>query len=105
MATQRFPGHIHITRKEPQPMESLLGRCIRSMGLTPGINTRRIFAAWDEASGSGTLYITVRSSVIRSQLYFQRDLLIEKINTILRTDAMFDPTSQTVGFVKNIVLK
>jgi len=97
-------------------MDSLLGRCIRSMGLTPGINTRRIFAAWDEASGAGpftlnrffrngTLYITVRSSVIRSQLYFQRDLLIEKINTILRADAMFDPTSQTVGFVKNIVLK
>ena len=75
-----------------------LGDAIRLMlrqnGLGPELDRRRIYAAWDNASGAGAytlrryfkegrLYITVNSSVIRSQLHFQKDALLEKINALL----------------------
>ena len=105
-----------IPRKTAISVEEALKAYLRQAPLTPGLNTQRVFAAWDEASGAGSvtvrkffrdgkLYITVSSSVIRSQLLFQKQGLIEKINEILSRDMLFDTEDTTVGFVKELILK
>lgn len=69
--------------------------------LGPGLYRKAVFQAWDEASGAskytsnrflkdGVLYITLSSSVVRSQLMFQKDFILLKINDMLRK-------SETVG--------
>ncbi|MBQ2103247.1 MAG: DUF721 domain-containing protein [Bacteroidales bacterium] len=97
-------------------MDELVRAYIKSMRLAPGLNTQRIFAAWDACSGaapftlrrffrSGTLYITVSSSVVRNQLYFQHDLLVEKMNAWLSGDTLFTEDNRSVGYIRNLVLK
>ncbi len=96
-----------------------LGDAIRLMlrqnGLGPELDRRRIYAAWDDASGAGPytlrryfkdgrLYITVNSSVIRSQLHFQKDALLEKINALLSEDALFS-SGGTNRYVKELIIK
>ena len=65
-------------------MDELVKQYIRSMKLAAGLNTQRIFAAWDACSGAGEftlkrffrdgkLYITLSSSVVRNQLHFQKE--------------------------------
>ena len=106
----------YIRRKEALSMEEVVDEFIKSMKLASGLNTRRVFAAWDECSGAapftlkryfrgGTLYITVSSSVVRNQLYFQKEALIEKMNARLSQDNLFTPDNKTVGFVRDLVLR
>ena len=108
--------NIRFTRKEALTMEEVVSRYIKSMKLAAGLNTHRIYEAWDACSGaarftlkrffrSGKLYITLSSSVVRNQLYFQKDLLVEKINAYLSDDPLFTPDNRTVSFVQEIVLK
>ena len=105
-----------IRRKEALTMEEVVAEYIKSAKIASGLNTQRVFTAWDECSGagpftlkkyfrSGTLYITLKSSVIRNQLWFQKDALIEKMNAWLADDRLFTPDNRTVGFVKDLVLR
>lgn len=109
MATQ-------LHRKEAVGMEEIVSQYIRSMKLAVGLNTQRIFAAWDACSGAapytlrryfrgGKLYITLNSSVVRSQLFLQRDLLVEKMNAMLEQDPLFTNDNKTVGFIRELILK
>lgn len=110
---RRYGG---ISRKEPLGMEELVHLFIRSMGLSASLNTRRIFAAWDEVSGAsrytlrryfraGKLFITLNSSMARSQLSLQKDVLVARINDLLRKDEMFDRNDPNVRFVEELILK
>ena len=103
-----------VARKTALPLEELIHEFIRTSRLTPGLNTRRIFAAWDAASGAarytvrrffrdGKLYITVDSSVVRSQLSFQRDALLDKVNALLAQDELF--TGDGSPAVQELILK
>ena len=105
-----------INRKDPVAMEELVQMFIRSMKLSAGLNTRRIFEAWDQASGAsrytlrryfrdGELYITLNSSMVRSQLGFQKAELVDRINEILREDALFQQDDPQVNFVEELILK
>ena len=105
-----------VARKTALPLSELIHEYLRASKLTSGLNTQRIFAAWDAASGAGRytirrffrdgkLYITVDSSVVRSQLSFQRDVLIEKINALLAQDELFTRDDARVGIVKELILK
>lgn len=107
---------VKIHRKEAIGMDVIVQQYIKSMKLAAGLNTQRIFAAWDACSGaapftlkrffrSGKLYITLSSSVIRSQLYFQRDVLIEKMNAFLTDDELFTHDNRTVGYIQDLILK
>lgn len=107
---------IRIVRKEPLGMEELVRMFVRSMGLSAGLNTRRIFTAWDEVSGAsrytlrryfraGKLYITLNSSMARSQLSFQKDVLVARINDALRKDELFDKNDPNVKYVEELILK
>ncbi|MBR6001731.1 MAG: DUF721 domain-containing protein [Bacteroidales bacterium] len=107
---------VRLERKEPQSIGSVIPVYLRSLNLTSAMNTRRIFKAWEEASGvgkwtlklffrGGTLYVTLSSSVLRSRLAYETDVLVEKINEILRADPLFTKSDRFVGMVEKIVLK
>jgi hypothetical protein len=89
-------------------MTELVMEYIREMKLTTGFNTHRIFEAWDQVSGAsrytisrfyrdGMLYCTISSSVVRNQLYFQKDVLVQKFlnetSAVLRNIGRFFQSS------------
>ncbi|MDO5442280.1 MAG: DUF721 domain-containing protein [Bacteroidia bacterium] len=105
-----------ISRKKALSMDEVITMYIKSMKLSAGLNTQRIFAAWDDASGAGRytlkkffrdgkLYVTLNSSVVRNQLSFQKDALLEKVNDILAKDELFTKDDPRVSFVKELILK
>ena len=107
---------VHIHRKEAMTMEEVVSAYIRQMKIAAGLNTQRIFEAWDACSGAGPytlrryfrggkLYITLSSSVIRNQLLFQKDALVEKMNEYLSKDTLFTQDNNTVSFVQALILK
>ena len=107
---------VRIHRKEAVGMDKIVSDYIKSMKLAAGLNTQRIFAAWDDCSGAGPftlkrffrggkLYITLSSSVIRNQLFFQKDALIEKMNAFLSQDQLFTADNKSVNFITELILK
>ena len=107
---------VRIHRKEAVGMDVIVSQYIKSMKLAAGLNTQRIFAAWDACSGAGEftlrrffrdgkLYITLNSSVLRNQLSFQKAELVEKMNRFLSQDSLFTEDNRTVGFVRELILK
>lgn len=96
-------------------MDILVNAFIREMKLTAGINAQRVFAAWDEVSGAGqytvsryfrngVLHCSMSSSVIRSRIYMQKDMILQKMNEFLIADRMFDSEMKAVP-VRDIILK
>ncbi len=107
---------VRLHRKRALSMEEVVQQYIKSMKLAVGLNTQRIFEAWDVCSGAGPftlkrffrdgkLYITLSSSVIRNQLSFQKEALIEKMNAFLAEDKLFTSDNRTVGFIRELILK
>ena len=105
-----------VARKTAVPLEQVIRDYLKAARMTGGLNTQRIYAAWDAASGAGRytirrffrdgkLYITVDSSVVRSQLTFQRDTLIAKVNALLAQDELFTRTEGDADIVKELILK
>ena len=97
-------------------MEEVVKQYIKSMKLSVGLNTQRVFAAWDACSGAGEftlkrffrdgkLYITLSSSVVRNQLHFQKEDLVEKMNRFLSEDTLFTEDNRTVGYIQELILK
>lgn len=105
-----------LKRKEAIPLSNALQDFLRAYKLTAALNTQRVFEAWDEVSGAaryttnrfykdGKLYITTNSSVARSQLQFQKDILVERINELLSQDELFTKDDKFVGYVKQLIIK
>lgn len=105
-----------IARKNAQPLSSAIREFIRDARLGTGLNTHLVFKAWDNVSGAGsytlnrflrngTLYITTKSSVVRSRLEAQKPVLLEMLNDRLAQDEFFDPEDRNVSWVKDIVLR
>ena len=103
-----------LRRKEAVGMEQLVQDFIREMKLSSGMNTQRAAEAWNSVSGAsrytlsvsldkGVLYVVMNSSLARNQLYFQRDVLLKKINEYLDNDSLF--VKGPGPAVRNIVLK
>lgn len=103
-------------RKETLGMDQIVPMYIRAMKLSAGLNTQRVFAAWDAVSGvkdftlrkfyrDGKLYVTLSSSMVRSHLEFQKDAILMAVNNFLSKDELFAKDYDKVGFVKEIILK
>jgi len=98
-------------------MDQVIREFIREMKLSQGLNTQRVYAAWDAVSGvsrytvgrnfsKGVLYVTLSSSVVRNQLYFQIGTITKKLNEALQEDPLFTPPEKDKGpFVKSVVLR
>lgn len=108
--------YCRLPRKKALGMDEVVDMYIREMKLSAGLNTQRIFAAWDDVSGAasctigkffrdGRLYITLNSSVVRNQLYFQRAILVGKMNSFLANDTLFVKDDPKVGYIKELILK
>ena len=54
---------------------------------------------------AGTLYVSLSSSVVRNQLYFQLDIIKKEMNLALAADRQFWMKPVDGVFVKNIVLR
>ena len=103
-------------RKEALGMDQLVPMFVRAMKLDAGLNTQRVFLAWDEISGvrdftlrrfyrDGKLYVTLSSSMVRTHLEFQKEALLRAVNEFLEKDDLFVKDGGKVGFVKEIILK
>ena len=97
-------------------MDEIVPMYIRAMKLSAGLNTQRVFAAWDEVSGvkdftlrkfyrDGKLYVTLSSSRVRSHIEFQKEAVLSAMNEFLRKDGLVVKDYEKVGFVKEIILK
>lgn len=123
---KRFPEHLQdskmaydnkdnrFRRKEAVGMEQLVQDFIREMKITSGVNRQRAVEAWNTVSGAsaytldvsldrGILYVTLSSSMARNQLYFQKEVLMHKVNEYLDADSLFVKGDGPA--VRNIVLK
>ena len=106
-----------IPRKDAVGMAELVSEYIREMKLTSGLDRQRVFAAWNEVSGAsrytiglyfrnGMLYCTLSSSMVRSQLYFQKELILKKMNDLLKKDELFSGGKDDGGeYIKELIFK
>lgn len=106
-----------IERKEAQSLDEVIGEFLQRTRLAGGLNTQRIFDAWDTVSEAGrytvnryvrggVLYCTISSSVIRSELSFRKEDILKQMNAFLAADALFAAGGGKENFlIKNIILK
>ncbi len=105
-----------LAHRDAIGMPDLMKAFVKHFNLSAGLNTQKIFDAWDKVSGAesftlnkffkgGTLYVTVSSSMVRTQLGFQKDSLIKAMNDLLEKDPLFMKDCNAVGYVKKIILR
>ena len=106
-----------MRRQNAVGMDELVKQFIREMRLSSGLNRQRVDDAWNQVSGAsrytlstnfvdGTLYCTLSSSIVRNQLYFQKDFILKEINDFLKKDELFTWDWDGKGdCVKVLVLK
>ena len=112
-----FDGrHNKLRRKEAVGMEELMLQYLRDMKLTSRMNRQRATEASNPVSGAsrytlsvtferGVMTCAISSSLVRNQLYFQRDVLVEKLNEFLAADSLYDAGGNDAAAVKGLILK
>ena len=97
-------------------MEDLMLQYLREMRLTSGMHRQRATEAWNTVSGAsrytlsvsferGVMTCAISSSLVRNQLYFQREVLVEKLNEFLAADNLYDDGGKEGPAVKVLILK
>ena len=97
-------------------MDELVSQFIREMRLSSGINRQRVTEAWNVVSGASrytlsvsyvgaVVYVALNSSMARNQLYYQRDVLIRKMNEYLASDSLFVGDGKGGPAVRTLMLK
>lgn len=104
-----------LRRQEAVAMEELVTQFIRDMKLSAGLGKQRACEAWAKVSGAGrytldvsfdrgVMVCVISSSVVRNQLYFQREKLLESLNKYLACDELL--SGQGGGdIVKTLILR
>lgn len=104
-----------LRRQKPTALAELIKQYLQGYSLNRAFNTHLVFSAWDDASGAGRytikkffrdgrLYVTVSSSVVRSQLLFQKSALIDKMNALITGNELFCGTAGE-KYVKDLIIK
>ena len=109
---QKYNG---LRRRDAVGMDKLVEEFIRDMKLASGLNRQRVIEAWKTVSGAGrytvdvyvrnkVMYCTIGSSVVRNQLYFQKEVLLNQINEYLEADDMY-VKEDGMPYINELVLK
>ncbi len=104
-----------LRRQDAVGMDKLVDQFIREMKLASGLKRQRAEEAWNAVSGAGryTLDVTLNkgimtctlsSSVVRNQLYMQRDILVTGLNEALSKDGLF-ADEERKDIVKTLILR
>ena len=104
-----------LRRRDAVSMDELVEEFIRDMKLVSGVNRLRVTAAWNAVSSAekytvdvyvrnGIMYCTMGSSMVRNQLYFQKDVLLNQINEYLENDQMYVKEGG-YPYIKELILK
>jgi hypothetical protein len=104
-----------LRRQEAVGMEELVTQFIRDMKLSSGLGKQRACEAWAKVSGAGrytldvnfdkgVMVCVISSSVVRNQLYFQRDRLLKSLNEHLAADELLAGASGG-DVVKTLILR
>ena len=113
MAYDQMKNSLH--RRDAVGMDELVEGFIREMKLTAGLNRQRVQAAWNAVSGAQrytvdvyvkdkVMYCTLGSSMVRNQLYFQRDRLLKSLNEHLASDELLAGSVEG-DVVKTLILR
>lgn len=108
--------HNKLRKQDAVGMDLLVQQFIREMKIEAGLNRIRVREAWDAATGASrytldvwlsnkVLTCTISSSVVRNQLYFQKEALVQRINDLLEQDELFVHDSQKGPAITDIVLR
>ena len=112
-----YDGKINrMRRQQAVGMGELVKQFLKDMRLDRGMNRQRVAQVWDEVTGASrytlavslenrVLYCTMSSSVVRNQLYFQRDALVSQMNDSLRNDEMFIWDWESGPCIRTLVLR
>ena len=109
-------GYSALHRQEAVGMDELVTQFINEMKLASGLKKQRVAEVWNEVSGAGrytldvmfdkrVLTCVISSSVVRNQLYFQRDVLVQKMNECLDADEMLARNGKEGPVVRTLILK
>ncbi len=84
-------------------LKAFLPESVKAMGLEQPLGEKRILIAWQELFGNsmakyigrhymknGTLYVEVTSSLLKQNLLYQKEALIDKLNQQVRKDVLKD---------------
>lgn len=104
-----------LRRRDAVSMDELVEEFIRDMKLVSGVNRLRVTAAWNAVSSAekytvdvyvrnGVMYCTMGSSMVRNQLCFQKDVLLNQINEYLENDQMYVKEGG-YPYIKELILK
>ena len=85
-----------MKRENTQLIKAIIEEFIKEEHLEEGLNRTRLFKAWDLVVGEvgakattnkyfrdGTLYCTINSSMLRTQMYYRKEDIIANINKML----------------------
>ena len=88
-----------MKRENTQLIKEVLQEFIKEERLEDGLQRVRIFGAWDLVVGDagarataskffrdGILYCTINSSIIRTQLYYRKEEIVQQMNKLLSSD-------------------
>lgn len=104
-----------LRRRDAVGMDELVEDFIRDMKLASGLNRQRVAAAWNSVSGAErytvdiyvrnkVMYCTLGSSMVRNQLYFQKDVLLNQLNEYLEADDMYIKDGEK-PYIRELILK
>lgn len=113
---KKYGNQVSLERKDPSPMSELVPMFLKLSGMTSAVNENLILSAWDRVTGAGsytlkkyvrdgTLVCHISSSVVRNQLYFQKEEIAASINAEVASDPVNAGNPGSRKYLKGMILK
>ena len=105
-----------ISKKRAESLQELIQVWLKMNNIKLQVDTHRIFNAWDEVTGTGAytirrfyrdghLYVTLNSSVVRSQLLLRKGDILAEMNRRLYCDPLFHTPESEMTIVKELTIR
>lgn len=115
---QKYYGikeRFSLEKKEAASLDSIIPTFLKASGLMPDYNNHMILLAWDKVTGAsqytiskyvkdGVLVCSISSSVVRNQLFFQKDAIVDAINKELANSDVLQ-AAKGIKFLNTLILR